>query len=127
MGASARACLALDVTSPGPEHAWRYAGQTTLGVSIGGASYTHAVNGSDANCTWIHRERHRARVTLELLHHEYLEMHPGGLRYTTFCDRYRDWLGRRGLVMRQVHVAGDKAFVDYSGKKARIVDPTTAR
>lgn len=45
--------------------------------------------------------------------------------YTTFCDRYREWLGRRGLVMRQVHVAGDKAFVDYSGKKARIVDAAT--
>jgi hypothetical protein len=46
----------------------------------------------------------------------------GGLRYTMFCGA---WLGRRGLVMRQVHVAGDKAFVDYSAKKARIVDPTT--
>ena len=79
----------------------------------------------EPDCTWIHRERHRAGVTLELLHHEYLERHPDGLRYTTFCDRYRDWLGRRGLVMRQVHVAGDKAFIDYSGKKARIVDPTT--
>jgi transposase len=55
---------------------------------------------------WIHRERHRPSVTLELLHHEYLERHPNGLRYTTFCDRYRAWLGRRGLVMRQVHVAG---------------------
>jgi transposase len=48
-----------------------------------------------------------------------------GLRYTTFCDRYREWLGRRGLVMRQVHLAGDKAFVDYSGKKPKIVDPAT--
>ncbi|MBA3844351.1 MAG: IS21 family transposase [Actinobacteria bacterium] len=79
----------------------------------------------EPDCTWIHRERRRAGVTLELLHHEYLEQHPGGLRYTTFCDRYRDWMGRRGLVMRQVHIAGDKGFVDYSGKKPRIVDPTT--
>ena len=55
-------------------------------------------------------------MTLELLHHEYLEQHPGGLRYTSFCERYREWMGRRGLVMRQVHVAGDKTFVDYSGK-----------
>jgi transposase len=79
----------------------------------------------EPDCTWIHRERHRPGVTLELLHHEYLEKHPGGLRYTTFCDRYREWLGRRGLVMRQVHIAGDKGFFDYSGKKPRIVDPTT--
>jgi transposase len=79
----------------------------------------------EPDCAWIHRERHRAGVTLELLHHEYLEKHPDGFRYTTFCDRYRAWLGRRGLVMRQVHVAGDKMFVDYSGKKPRLVDSST--
>ena len=84
-----------------------------------------AASRPEPDCTWVHRERHRPGVTLELLHHEYLEQHPDGLRYTTFCNRYRTWLGRRGLVMRQVHIAGDKAFVDYSGKKARIVDPTT--
>ena len=84
-----------------------------------------AASRPEPDCTWVHRERHRPGVTLELLHHEYLEQHPDGLRYTTFCDRYRTWLGRRGLVMRQVHIAGDKAFVNYSGKKARIVDPTT--
>jgi len=27
--------------------------------------------------------------------------------------------------MRQEHVAGDKVFVDYSGKKIAIVDPRT--
>lgn len=79
----------------------------------------------EPDCEWIHRERHRPGVTLELLHHEYLEQHPNGLRYTSFCDRYRKWLARRGLVMRQVHLAGDKLFVDYSGKKPRIVDPDT--
>jgi transposase len=84
-----------------------------------------AMDRPEPDCVWIHRERHRPSVTLELLHHEYLERHPNGLQYTSFCDRYREWLGRRGLVMRQVHVAGDKAFVDYSGKKAQIVDAAT--
>jgi transposase len=90
--------------------------------------YPHVAAGAERpepDCVWIHRERHRPSVTLELLHHEYLEQHPNGLRYTTFCDRYRAWLGRRGLVMRQVHTAGDKAFVDYSGKKPRIVEAST--
>src|SRR5262245_47413008 len=41
-----------------------------------------AVERAEPDCTWIHRERHRPAVTLELLHHEYLEKHPGGLRYT---------------------------------------------
>jgi transposase len=80
---------------------------------------------AEPDCTWVHRERHRPGVTLDLLHHEYLAKHPDGLRYTTFCDRYRAWLDRRGLVMRQVHLAGDKLFVDYSGKKAHVVDAAT--
>ncbi|MCP5353472.1 MAG: transposase, partial [Chromatiales bacterium] len=80
---------------------------------------------AEPDCTWIHRERARPGVTLDLLHREYLEQHPGGYQYTTFCDRYRDWLERRGLTMRQRHVAGDKLFVDYSGKRPSIVDPRT--
>ena len=73
----------------------------------------------------MHAELRRAGVTLELLHLEYLEQHPEGYRYTAFCDVYRRWVARRGLSMRQVHKAGDTCFVDYSGKKPRIVDPTT--
>lgn len=86
---------------------------------------TASVIRAEPDCAWIHRERHRPGVTLELLHHEYLEQHPEGLRYTAFCDRYRKWIRRRGLVMRQLHVAGDKLFVDYSGKKPQIVNPKT--
>lgn len=80
---------------------------------------------AEPDCAWIHRERARPGVTLELLHHEYLEQHPGGYQYTAFCDRYRAFLKRRGLAMRQHHVAGDKMFVDYSGKKPSLVDPST--
>lgn len=77
------------------------------------------------DCAWIHRERRRPGVTLELLHIEYLERQPNGLGYTQFCERYRQWLGRRGMTMRQLHRAGEKTFVDYSGKKASIFDPKT--
>lgn len=71
---------------------------------------------------WVHRERKRPGVTLELLHLEYLQEHPDGLAYTAFCERYRSWLKRRGLSMRQEHRAGDKAFLDYSGKKPYYID-----
>jgi transposase len=74
---------------------------------------------------WIHRELRRTGVTLELLHLEYLAAHPDGFRYTAFCDRYRAWHSRTGIVMRQVHRAGEKGFVDYSGKKPHFIDPTT--
>jgi transposase len=74
---------------------------------------------------YLHRELRRAGVTLELLHLEYLEAHPTGLRYTAFCDVYRRWLSKAGVVMRQVHKAGEKCFVDYSGKKPTYIDVHT--
>jgi transposase len=75
--------------------------------------------------TWIHTELRRAGVTLELLHLEYLQQHPDGYRYSAFCASYRAWVERQRLSMRQVHRAGEKLFVDYSGKKPAVVDPLT--
>jgi transposase len=74
---------------------------------------------------YIHTERRRVGVTLELLHMEYLEQHPSGYRYTAFCDHYRQWLKQRQLSMKQEHLAGEKTFVDYSGKKPHYIDPKT--
>ena len=73
----------------------------------------------------MHLELRRAGVTLQLLHLEYLERHPDGYRYTKYCDVYRAWIAKRSPTMRQTHVAGDKMFVDYSGKRPRIVDTAT--
>jgi transposase len=75
--------------------------------------------------TWIHTELRRTGVTLELLHLEYLQQHPDGYRYSAFCAHYRGWVERQRRSMRQVHRAGDKLFVDYSGKRPEVVDATT--
>jgi transposase len=77
------------------------------------------------DCAYLHGERRKPGVTLELLHLEYLEQHPDGYRYTQFCEFYRRWLQRRGLSMRQVHRAGAKLFVDYAGKKPTLIEATT--
>src|SRR4051794_28624559 len=45
--------------------------------------------------------------------------------YSRFCDLLRGFERRLTPVMRQHHVAGEKAFVDYSGKRIAIADPTT--
>lgn len=74
---------------------------------------------------YIHTELRKPGVTLQLLHVEYLEQHPTGYRYTTFCKLYRGWCAQQRLSMRQVHIAGDKLFIDYSGKKPRVIDPET--
>jgi len=74
---------------------------------------------------YLHVELRRPGVTLQLLHLEYLEQHPNGFRYTAFCGHYSTWLAQQRPTMRQVHRAGEKLFVDYSGNKPRIVDPAT--
>lgn len=73
----------------------------------------------------MHVELRKPGVTLELLHLEYLEEHPTGLKYTAFCDRYRKWRKKLRVSMRQEHKAGEKLFVDFSGKKPTVVDPKT--
>jgi transposase len=71
------------------------------------------------------REMKRPGVNLSVLFEEYQGVHPDGYAYSRFCQLYRAFERRLSPTMRQTHVAGDKAFVDYSGKKVPIVDPLT--
>ena len=71
------------------------------------------------------REAKRPGVNLMVLWEEYREVHPDGYGYSRFCDLFREFERRLSPMMRQHHVAGDKVFVDYSGKKVPIVDPDT--
>jgi transposase len=73
----------------------------------------------------IHQELKRPGVTLLLLWLEYLKDHPGGYQYSQFCDRYRRWARHLNPSMRQIHRAGEKAFVDFAGQKPTLVDPQT--
>lgn len=75
----------------------------------------------------LHLELRKKGVTLELLHQEYLEQAPDGLRRSAFCEHYRHWAGTRGPVMRQIHRAGEKLFVDYAGHKAVYTNPLTGK
>ena len=77
------------------------------------------------NCAHIHRELKRPGVTLPLLWEEYLATAPDGYRYTQFCARYHQWARRLRPSMRQVHRAGEKTFIDFSGKKPALVDRAT--
>ena len=80
--------------------------EAALEMRLNGPVVEPGVARDEPDPVWIHVEKMRPGVTLELLHIEYLESHPNGLRYTAFCDRYRAWLARRKLTMRQVHKAG---------------------
>ena len=73
----------------------------------------------------IHRELARTGVTLQLLWEEYAQVHPDGYRYSQFCVRYRQWARRLRPSMRQVHRAGEKTFIDFSGKRPSVVNRHT--
>ena len=77
------------------------------------------------DCADIHRELKRDGVTLQLLWEEYAQVHPNGYRRTQFCEIYRQWARRLRPSMRQVHRAGEKTFIDFSGKRPTLVDPRT--
>ena len=62
---------------------------------------------------------------MAILWEEYRAIHPQGYGYSRFCDLFRGFQLRLSPTMRQEHVAGDKVFVDYSGKKLGIVDART--
>jgi transposase len=72
---------------------------------------------------WVHRELKRVGVTLQTLCVDYQEAAKlsGDSRlpyqYSQFCDLYGAWKSKLALTMRQTHRAGEKVFVDYSGKK----------
>jgi transposase len=73
----------------------------------------------------IHQELKRTGVTLQLLWEEYLAIHPEGYRYSQYCEIYRRWAKKLKPSMRQVHRAGEKTFIDFSGKRPHIVDRQT--
>src|SRR3954452_3087798 len=62
-------------------------------------------------------------VTMMLLWEEYRAVQPDGYGYRRFCELVRGFERRLSPSMRQEHHAGDKVFVDYSGKKLPILDP----
>lgn len=73
----------------------------------------------------IHQELKRPGVTLQRLWLEFIETHPDGHRYSQFCVHYHRWVRMLAPTMRQVHRAGEKAFVDFSGQRPVLFDPQT--
>ncbi|HTQ43229.1 MAG TPA: IS21 family transposase [Polyangiaceae bacterium] len=79
---------------------------------------------------WVHRELSRPEVTLQTLWVEYREGAAASAplkpyEYSRFCELYGHWKRKLAVTMRQVHRAGEKLFIDYSGRKPRIVDAAT--
>jgi len=74
---------------------------------------------------YIHKELRKKGLTLRLLWREYRQQHASGLGYSQFCFHYRAYTKTITPVMRQVHKAGEKTFVDYAGMTMQWIDIST--
>ncbi len=73
----------------------------------------------------VHQELKRAGVTLQLLWEEYARGNAQAYRYTSFCVKYALFAQSLKRSMRQVHIGGEKLFVDYAGQTVPIIDAST--
>jgi transposase len=73
----------------------------------------------------VHQELKRADVALMLLWEEYARDNALAYKYTSFCIKYREFARCQLRSMRQIHIAGEKLFVDYAGSTVPIVNALT--
>lgn len=71
------------------------------------------------------KELKRTGVTLQLLWEEYKTEDADGYSYSQFCYHYQVWKEASEISMRIEHKAGDKMYVDFTGKKLNIIDRCT--
>lgn len=73
------------------------------------------------------KHRKQTKVTLTLLWEEYKQSYPEGYEYTQFRVHYRRYKQKLNPSMRQVHIGGEKLFVDYSGMTMPIHNAQTGQ
>lgn len=72
----------------------------------------------------VHIELRNPIVTLSLLHEEYIQICPNqqGYGFTWFCNHYKSYAKKINPSMHLIHKAGEKTFIDFSGKTVDIVN-----
>ena len=68
----------------------------------------------------VHAQLGCKGLTLRLLWEEHRQAQPDGYGYSRYCELYQAWAGTLEPVLRQVHVPGEKLFVDWAGQKVPI-------
>lgn len=74
---------------------------------------------------YVHSELKKKGVTRQLLWEEYKQANPDGFGYTQFKEHYARYASTLNPSMRQIHFAGDKLFVDFSGMVFPVYDART--
>ena len=71
------------------------------------------------------KELQRIGVTRWILWGEYKLQHPDGFSYSRFCEHFKKYQTSRSATMHIEHAPADKLFIDFTGKKLPVIDPST--
>ena len=73
----------------------------------------------------MEKELKRKGVTRMVLWQEYINKHPDGYGYSRFNRYFNRWKDQVRPIMHKEHIAGDKMYIDFAGKRLSIVDSAT--
>jgi transposase len=80
---------------------------------------------AEPDTEYVFYEMKKKGVTLMLLWEEYKELHPEGIMYTQFCERYKNFKKNNRLTMHIEHRAGQEMQIDWAGQTLKYVDTAT--
>jgi len=75
----------------------------------------------------MERELKKVGMTKEMQWRKYLESNPDGYQRSQFNNYYLSWYRSKHPIGIIEHKAGDKMYVDYTGKKLHIVHPDSGK
>ncbi len=74
---------------------------------------------------YFSKELKKPGCTLQILWQEYLAKHPDGYKHSQFNYYFSRWCNKVKVSGKLAHKAGEKVFIDYTGKKLPVIDKST--
>lgn len=74
---------------------------------------------------YFRKELKQPGCTRQVLWKDYLEKNSGGYSYTQFCEHFNRWMKQVKASGKLDHKAGEKVYVDYTGKKLCYIEKET--
>lgn len=78
-----------------------------------------------AKFPYFEKELKKPGCTREKLWQEYYQKHPDGYSYSQFNEHFFRWRSKAKVSGKLTHKAGEKVYVDYTGKTLQITDKKT--
>ena len=82
----------------------------------------HRVTGLELLLPALAARLKKRGVTKWMLYQQYISEYPDGFKHSAFLERLNAFTGMSKPSMRVAHKAGDKLFIDFTGKRLSIVD-----